>query len=116
MSHIGLDKIGHAQAPLRGFRDLRLDSWNERVRRSGLRSSIQLHRWPADRGAPDRSTWTWDGKHWTERQDIGPGSRIGTAMTFDSGRKRAVLFGGGQGGVLRRDTWELSELLTQSAC
>jgi hypothetical protein len=58
----------------------------------------------------DGSTWTWDGKHWTERQDIGPGSRVGVAMTFDSQRKRAVLFGGGQGEVLRQDTWELFEL------
>jgi hypothetical protein len=30
----------------------------------------------------DGSTWTWDGKHWTERQDIGPGSRVGVAMTL----------------------------------
>jgi len=58
----------------------------------------------------DGSTWTWDGKHWTERQDIGPGQRVGVAMTFDSLRKRAVLFGGGQAGVLRQDTWELSEV------
>jgi hypothetical protein len=58
----------------------------------------------------DGSTWTWDGRHWTERQDIGPGSRVGVAMTFDGQRKRAVLFGGGQGGLLRRDTWELFEV------
>ena len=58
----------------------------------------------------DGSTWTWDGKHWTERQNIGPGSRVGVAMAFDSQRQRAVLFGGGQGGVLRHDTWELSEV------
>ena len=45
-----------------------------------------------------------------ERQNIGPGSRVGVAMAFDSQRQRAVLFGGGQGGVLRHDTWELSEV------
>jgi hypothetical protein len=58
----------------------------------------------------DGSTWTWDGKHWTERQDVGPGQRVGVAMTFDSLRKRAVLFGGGQAGMLRQDTWELPEV------
>jgi hypothetical protein len=58
----------------------------------------------------DGSTWTWDGRHWTERQDIGPGSRAGVGMTFDSQRKRAVLFGGGQGAILRQDTWELFEM------
>ena len=31
-------------------------------------------------------------------------------MTFDSQRKRAVLFGGGQGGILHQDTWELFEV------
>ena len=35
----------------------------------------------------------------------------GVAMTFDSQQKRAVLFGGGQGEVLRQDTWELFELV-----
>jgi hypothetical protein len=58
----------------------------------------------------DGSTWTWDGKHWTKRQHIGPGSRIGVGVTFDSRRKRAVLFGGIQSGVLRHDTWELFEV------
>jgi hypothetical protein len=58
----------------------------------------------------DSSTWTWDGKHWTQRQNIGPGSRVGVAMTFDSQRKRAVLFSGGPGGILRQDTWELLEV------
>ena len=39
-------------------------------------------------------SWEWDGKHWTARQDIGPGHRAGHAMTFDSVRSRVVLFGG----------------------
>jgi hypothetical protein len=39
-------------------------------------------------------TWEWTGKHWTLRQDIGPGPRAGHAMAFDSTRNRVVLFGG----------------------
>ena len=39
-------------------------------------------------------TWEFDGKHWTQRQDIGPGPRRDLAMAFDSGRNRVVLFGG----------------------
>ena len=39
-------------------------------------------------------TWQWDGAHWTERQDIGPGSRSSVAMAFDAARGCAVLYGG----------------------
>jgi hypothetical protein len=39
-------------------------------------------------------TWQWDGAHWTQRQDIGPGPRSAIAMAFDSGRSCAVVFGG----------------------
>src|SRR5262249_19842960 len=56
-------------------------------------------------------TWEFDGRYWTQRQDIGPGPRHDLSMAFDSVRNRAVLFGG-----LRRaatditavlgDTWE----------
>lgn len=40
------------------------------------------------------NTWEWDGKHWTQRQDIGPGPRWAHAMAFDSTNNRIVLFGG----------------------
>jgi hypothetical protein len=40
------------------------------------------------------ATWQWDGKRWTQRQDIGPSPRWGHAMAFDSDRSRTVLFGG----------------------
>ena len=40
------------------------------------------------------NTWEWDGAHWTQRQDIGPGARWGHAMAFDSIRRRVVIFGG----------------------
>jgi hypothetical protein len=58
-------------------------------------------------------TWEWDGAHWTARQDIGVGARVGHAMAYDATRGRVVLFGGLQGFVdddetsqLRGDTWE----------
>jgi hypothetical protein len=61
-------------------------------------------------------TWVFDGKHWTHRQDIGPGPRWAHAMTFDSARRSIVLFGGlpvlaapGDGALVGRllgDTWE----------
>ena len=39
-------------------------------------------------------TWQWDGEHWTQRQDLGPGERSAIAMAFDSGRSCAIVFGG----------------------
>jgi hypothetical protein len=43
---------------------------------------------------PEADTWGFDGKLWTQRQDIGPGPLQNAAMTFDSNRSCAVLFGG----------------------
>jgi len=54
-------------------------------------------------------TWSWDGKHWRQIQDIGPGPRAYTAMAYDSKRNRSVLFGGGNQNGLLGDTWELCE-------
>ena len=56
-------------------------------------------------------TWVWDGRHWTQIQDIGPGPRAGVGFAADEGRRRIVLFGGrpaGAAGFLG-DTWELFE-------
>ncbi len=39
-------------------------------------------------------TWQWDGAHWAQRQDIGPGPRSSIAMAFDTARGCAMLFGG----------------------
>jgi len=39
-------------------------------------------------------TWQWDGAHWAQRQDVGPGPRSSIAMAFDTARGCAVLFGG----------------------
>jgi hypothetical protein len=60
--------------------------------------------------APFGDTWSWDGKHWRQIQDIGPGPRQFVAMAYDSDRSRSVLFGGnGQSGGFLGDTWELYE-------
>jgi Galactose oxidase, central domain len=39
-------------------------------------------------------SWVYDGAHWTERENIGPGPRYSHAMAYDSGRRTIVLFGG----------------------
>jgi len=62
-------------------------------------------------------TWEWDGKRWTQRQDIGPSSRWLHAMAYDPDRQSTVLFGGLSGFApegdltlpdrLLGDTWEL---------
>jgi hypothetical protein len=62
-------------------------------------------------------SWEWDGAHWTARQDIGPGPRVGHAMAYDSVRDRVVLFGGAAtalddpagAAVALGDTWEQFE-------
>jgi N-acetylneuraminic acid mutarotase len=56
-----------------------------------------------------RDTWQWDGKHWTERQDMGPPARFCAGAAGDPARKRVVLFGGGSASADFGDTWELFE-------
>jgi hypothetical protein len=68
--------------------------------------------------APTGNTWTWNGRVWTERQDIGPRPRWLHAIAFDSDRNHLVLFGGtaanGVADVGNQDrglcdTWEPSD-------
>src|SRR5215472_11473443 len=55
-------------------------------------------------------TWTFDGKHWTHRQDIGPVPRSSHAMSFDAARRTIVLFGGPDvTEASLHDTWEHTE-------
>lgn len=61
-------------------------------------------------------SWEWNGRHWTARQDMGPGFRVYHAMAFDSARSRVVLFGGSQvpprvgtANSVQGDTWEQFE-------
>jgi hypothetical protein len=52
---------------------------------------------PTDPATPSQvyaDTWEFDGKLWTQLQDIGPGPLQGASLAFDSGRSRVVLFGG----------------------
>jgi hypothetical protein len=59
-------------------------------------------------------TWEWDGKHWTARQDMGPGPRAFHGAAFDTARARVVLFGGASATLnpppaadkILGDTWE----------
>jgi len=58
------------------------------------------------------STWTWNGRNWTLRQDFGPSPRFAHAMCYDSKRGTLVLFGGFislQPEATVADTWEHSE-------
>ena len=53
-------------------------------------------------------TWGWDGKLWTQRQDMGP-KRIGHQMAYDAERDRIVMFGGyDDHNQFLGDTWELT--------
>jgi hypothetical protein len=60
-----------------------------------------------------RDTWTWDGEHWHQRQDIGPSPRFWPALSWDDARSRGVLFGGGtlvaENLTYLNDTWESFE-------
>jgi hypothetical protein len=55
-------------------------------------------------------TWEWDGRVWTQRQDMGPSAWYGHAVAYDSQRDRVVLFGGYAYGPqgYSGDTWELA--------
>jgi len=63
-------------------------------------------------------SWEWDGAHWTAKQDIGPGPRVGHSMAYDSARQRIVLFGGSElaldgaqsAGSVTGETWEQYEV------
>lgn len=55
------------------------------------------------------ATWEWNGKLWTQKQDIGPMARDAHAMVFDPDRQQVILFGGNASGLsMFGDTWELA--------
>ena len=59
----------------------------------------------------DTETWSWDGTEWRRVATTGPSQRVVSAMAYDAGRQRVVLFGGaGPGGVppydSHADVWE----------
>jgi hypothetical protein len=54
-------------------------------------------------------TWWWDGAHWKQSTATGPAERGNFAMAYDSGRGRAVVFGGANASgtpPYLGDTWE----------
>jgi hypothetical protein len=60
--------------------------------------------------AVSRETWTFDGTHWTHRQDIGPVARSSHALAFNTARRTIVIFGGRDATEnLLQDTWEHTE-------
>jgi len=77
---------------------------------------------PADR-VLYRDSWRWDGKAWTQVQDIGPGPRWGHGIAFRTDVSRILLFGGSSVLApaedsllipgLQHDTWEHSEPTSQ---
>jgi hypothetical protein len=62
----------------------------------------------ADRRAPLRDFWAWDGHQWTLLpNDSGPSARDAAILTYDTKRRRAVLYGGrSPNGTALHDTWE----------
>ena len=48
----------------------------------------------ADSSQVRGDTWEWDGSKWTQVNLLGPGPRTFPAMTYDSVRRKVVLFGG----------------------
>lgn len=54
-------------------------------------------------------TWEWNGTEWTLRKVISPPARWGPGMTYDSIRRRVVLWGGSIGGWTA-DLWEFDGL------
>jgi hypothetical protein len=61
-------------------------------------------------GSAAEHTWEWDGRLWTQRQDMGPPFRSAYALAHDSQRDRVVLYGGQATAPPYPpvgDTWEL---------
>ena len=75
--------------PSARFAAVMIPSGNSALLFGGVTSPLPL---PVPQVLAD--TWEFDGKLWTQRQDIGPSARWGAAAAFDSVRARAVLFGG----------------------
>jgi hypothetical protein len=64
-------------------------------------------------------TWEWDGTAWSQKCPspcMPPSARPGAAMTFDSTRDVALLFGGGVSGMEQSDTWSYDGQSWKSLC
>jgi hypothetical protein len=56
-------------------------------------------------GNGDQFAWEWDGAQWDIRLQASPAYRWGSAVAYDTVRRRIVVFGGGLSGSWRDDTW-----------
>lgn len=55
-------------------------------------------------------TWSWDGEDWSEWNPLEyPGSRVQSAMVYDSTRDKIVLYGGHGSSSNYHDTWEYGD-------
>lgn len=53
------------------------------------------------------TTWTWDGRIWTDKAPAhAPSARGAAAMAFDTATGTALLFGGSNGSTVYGDTWK----------
>ena len=69
--------------------------------------------WSPAGGSRAGHTWEWDSRLWTQRQDMGPPSRVSPGLAHDGERDRVVLLGGvaaAPPSSLIGDTWELAIL------
>jgi len=87
--------------------------WRELGSDSGVRTARARHHGYDGGCRPDCAvrqfgdSWSFDGIHWTQVQDIGPVPRLSHAVTFDSARNAVVLFGGLDATDANLgDTWE----------
>jgi hypothetical protein len=54
----------------------------------------------------DDRTWTWDGNDWASTTPSpSPSTRVNTAMVYDVGHGKVVLFGGNGAAGELNDTW-----------
>lgn len=51
-------------------------------------------------------TWEFDGARWARVAATGPSPRVWSALAYDAGRRRTVLFGGADASGALGDTWE----------
>ena len=82
---------------------------NHSLAYDAIRKRVVLAGGDGDFDAPPvTNTWEWDGTTWANRTPTsGPTGRNNSAMTFDAGRARIVLYGGSDyAGRASSDTWE----------
>ena len=82
--------------------------WGHAMTYDSDRRVVLMFAGTADRRAPLRDFWAWDGHQWTLLpNDSGPSARDAAILVYDTKRHRAVLYGGrSPNGTALHDTWE----------